>query len=153
QQQKMVAGRFLSGLDLNSMPHVGGAVWPITSNQHVLSPAVSLVKAEQVLSHQQDVLKTVECIASNEQLEMRRSQRFMDILFDTEQVHTLNQEQDSHQLAQLIGAELIPVWPSRRIVLANAHGLHARPATHLVNMTKKFAGDILVAVDEGAYVS
>ena len=71
------------------------------------------------------MLKTLVCIASNEQLDMQRFQRLMDILFDTEQVHTLNQEQDSHRLAQLIGAELIPDWPSRRIVLANAHGLHA----------------------------
>lgn len=153
KQQKMVECGFLSGLNLNSMIHLGEGVWSITSNQHVLSPAVSLVKAEQVLSHQQEMLKTLVCIASNEQLDMQRFQRLMDILFDTEQVLTLNQEQDSHQLAQLIGAELIPDWPSRRIVLANAHGLHARPATHLVNMTKKFAGDILVAVDEGAYVS
>ncbi|MBD0141333.1 HPr family phosphocarrier protein, partial [Acinetobacter baumannii] len=34
--------------------------------------------------------------------------------------------------------------------MANAHGLHARPATHLVNLTKTFQGDIQVAVDDGS---
>ncbi|SUU03768.1 Phosphotransferase system, fructose-specific EI/HPr/EIIA components [Acinetobacter baumannii] len=38
-------------------------------------------------------------------------------------------------------------------MLANAHGLHARPATHLVNLTKIFQGDIQVAVDDGSFVS
>lgn len=48
---------------------------------------------------------------------------------------------------------MIPDWPSQQIILANAHGLHARPATQLVNLTKQFSGDIQVAVDNGAYVS
>lgn len=153
KQQKMVECGFLSGLDLKTMIHLGEGIWSISSHQHVLSPAVSLVKAEQGLTYQNEQLKTLVCVASNEQLDMPRFQLLMDILFDPEHVRHLNQEQDSHQLAQLIGADLIPDWPSRRTLLANAHGLHARPATHLVNLTKKFVGEIQVAVDDGNYVS
>jgi len=42
KQQKMVECGFLSGLNLNSMIHLGEGVWSITSNQHVLSPAVGV---------------------------------------------------------------------------------------------------------------
>ncbi|MFT4020536.1 MAG: phosphoenolpyruvate--protein phosphotransferase [Acinetobacter sp.] len=153
KQQQLVECGFLSALQPKQMIHLGEGIWSITANQHVLSPAVSVVKSEQVLRHQDEALSTLLCIASNDQLDMPQFNRLMDILFDPAQLSRLNQEQNSHEIAQMIGAEIIPDWPSRSIILANAHGLHARPATHLVNITKNFTGDIQVAVEGGQFVS
>lgn len=153
KQQKLVECGFLSSLNPKSMIHLGEGIWSITANQHVLSPAVSIVKSEQAIAHQDQELNTLLCIASNDQLDMPQFNRLMDILFDPAQLSLIQQEQNSHQIAQLIGAEVIPDWPARSIILANAHGLHARPATQLVNITKNFQGDIRVAVNDGAFVS
>ncbi|SDB94612.1 Phosphocarrier protein HPr /phosphoenolpyruvate--protein phosphotransferase /PTS system D-fructose-specific IIA component (F1P-forming), Frc family [Acinetobacter marinus] len=153
KQQHMVQCGFLSGLNLKQMIHLGDGIWSISSNQHVLNPAVSIVKTETPLDFEQQTLSTLVCIASNDQLDLSRLHQLMDILFDTTQSQSIQSEQDEHQLAQLLGAEVIPDWPSQQIILANAHGLHARPATQLVNLTKQFSGDIQVAVDDGAYVS
>ena len=153
KQQKLVECGFLTALDPKQMIHLGEDIWSITASQHVLSPAVSIVKAEEPLTYNNKPLGTLLCIASNDQLDMTQFNRLMDILFDPAKLQQLNQEQDSHQIAQMIGAEIIPDWPARTVVLANAHGLHARPATQLVNISKTFKGDIQVCADDGAFVS
>ncbi|MEB3754448.1 phosphoenolpyruvate--protein phosphotransferase [Acinetobacter sp. MD2(2019)] len=153
KQQKLVECGFLSALNPKHMIHLGEGIWSITANQHVLSPAVSIIKSEQPIRHQDKELSSLLCVASNDQLDMPQFNRLMDILFDPAQLSKIHQEQNSHQIAQLIGAEVIPDWPARKIILANAHGLHARPATQLVNITKNFQGEIQVAADDGAFVS
>ncbi|MEB3767328.1 phosphoenolpyruvate--protein phosphotransferase [Acinetobacter sp. MD2] len=153
KQQKLVECGFLSALNPKQMIHLGEGIWSITANQHVLSPAVSIIKSEQPIRHQDKELSSLLCVASNDQLDMPQFNRLMDILFDPAQLSKIHHEQNSHQIAQLIGAEVIPDWPARKIILANAHGLHARPATQLVNITKNFQGEIQVAADDGAFVS
>lgn len=153
KQQKMVECGFLSQLQPKNMIHLGEDLWSITASQHVLSPAVSIIQAEQAIQYQGQQLGTLLCIASNPQLDMTQFNRLMDIFFDPEQLQSLSQQKDAQQIAQLIGAEIIPDWASQRVVLANAHGLHARPATHLVNTCKAFQGEIQVSVDGGQFVS
>ncbi|MBF7685803.1 phosphoenolpyruvate--protein phosphotransferase [Acinetobacter sp. B10A] len=153
KQQKAVEAGFITALDTKQMIHLGEGIWSVTANQHVLNPAVSIVKPESALEYQGEELNTLLCIASNDQLDMPQFNRLMDILFDPEQLKKLTYEHDSHEIAQIIGAEIIPDWPSMHVTLANAHGLHARPATQLVNVTKKFVGDIQVSVDDGQFIS
>lgn len=153
KQQKMVESGFLSQLQPKNMIHLGEDIWSISANQHVLSPAVSIIKAEQPIQYQDQKLGTLLCIASNPQLDMSQFNRLMDIFFDPEQLQALSQQQDAQHLAQLIGADVIPDWASQRVILANAHGLHARPATQLVNTCKAFQGEIQVSVDGGQFVS
>ncbi|MCG2573480.1 phosphoenolpyruvate--protein phosphotransferase [Acinetobacter sp. ME22] len=153
KQQKMVECGFLSQLQPKNMIHLGEDLWSITASQHVLSPAVSIIQAEQPIQYQGQQLGTLLCIASNPQLDMTQFNRLMDIFFDPEQLQSLSQQKDAQQIAQLIGAEMIPDWASQRVVLANAHGLHARPATQLVNSCKAFQGEIQVSVDGGQFVS
>nr|WP_111895877.1 phosphoenolpyruvate--protein phosphotransferase [Acinetobacter sp. MB5] len=153
KQQKMVECGFLSQLQPKNMIHLGEDLWSITASQHVLSPAVSIIQAEQPIQYQGQQLGTLLCIASNPQLDMTQFNRLMDIFFDPEQLQSLSQQKDAQQIAQLIGAEIIPDWVSQRVVLANAHGLHARPATQLVNTCKAFQGEIQVSVDGGQFVS
>lgn len=153
KKQNLVSCGFLTGLNLNQLIPLGGDIWSITSNNHVLSPAVSIVKAQNPVTYNEQPFGTLICIANNDKTDMPQLHRLMDILFDPEQFQRLNQQQDSRQIAELIGAEVNPDWPSRKVVVANAHGLHARPATNLVNLTKAYDGEILVALDDGSYVS
>ncbi len=144
---------FLSSLDPVQVIQLQDQIWSISSSKFVQQPAISIVKPRHALDVNGQKLNTLVCIAANEQLDSQRFNRLIDILFNPEQVAQLDQTQTPNEIAKIIGADVIPDWPHRSVVLANAHGLHARPATHLVNLTKSFQGDIQVAVDEGNFVS
>ncbi len=144
---------FLSSLDPNQVIQLQDQIWSISSTKFVQQPAISIVKPRHALELGGKKLNTLVCIAANEQLDSQRFNRLIDILFNPEQVAQLDQTQAPNEIAKIIGADVIPDWPHRSVALANAHGLHARPATHLVNLTKSFQGDIQVAVDEGNFVS
>lgn len=144
---------FLRSLDPDQVIQLQDQIWSISSSKFVQQPAISIVKPRHALELNGKKLNTLVCIAANEQLDSQRFNRLIDILFNPEQVAQLDQTQAPNEIAKIIGADVIPDWPHRSVVLANAHGLHARPATHLVNLTKSFQGDIQVAVDEGNFVS
>lgn len=144
---------FLSSLDPDQVIQLQDQIWSISSSNFVQQPAISIVKPRHALELNGKKLNTLVCIAANEQLDSQRFNRLIDILFNPEQVAQLDQTQAPNEIAKIIGADVIPDWPHRSVVLANAHGLHARPATHLVNLTKSFQGDIQVAVDDGNFVS
>lgn len=144
---------FLSSLEPDQVIQLQDQIWSISSSKFVKQPAISIVKPRHALDVNGQKLNTLVCIAANEQLDSQRFNRLIDILFNPEQVAQLDQTQTPNEIAKIIGADVIPDWPHRSVVLANAHGLHARPATHLVNLTKSFQGDIQVAVDDGNFVS
>ncbi|MEX5612888.1 HPr family phosphocarrier protein, partial [Pseudomonas protegens] len=50
---------------------------------------------------------------------------------------------------EVLGGELPADWPSARIALANAHGLHARPAKVLAQLAKNFEGEIRIRIVDG----
>lgn len=144
---------FLSSLEPDQVIQLQDQIWSISSSKFVQQPAISIVKPRHALDVNGQKLNTLVCIAANEQLDSQRFNRLIDILFNPEQVAQLDQTQAPNEIAKIIGADVIPDWPHRSVVLANAHGLHARPATHLVNLTKSFQGDIQVAVDDANFVS
>ena len=144
---------FLSSLDPDQVIQLQDQIWSISSSKFVQQSAISIVKPRHALELNGKKLNTLVCIAANEQLDSQRFNRLIDILFNPEQIAQLDQTQAPNEIAKIIGADVIPDWPHRSVVLANAHGLHARPATHLVNLTKSFQGDIQVAVDDGNFVS
>jgi len=144
---------FLSSLNPEQAIQLQDQIWSISSNQFVQQPAISITKPSNVLELNGKKLNTLVCIAANDQLDNARFNRLIDILFNPKQVAELDKTQTPNEIAKIIGADVIPDWPQRSVVLANAHGLHARPATHLVNLTKTFQGDIQVAVDDGNFVS
>ena len=45
---------------------------------------------------------------------------------------------------EALGGDVPADWPSARVPLANAHGLHARPAKVLTEVAQAFAGEIRV---------
>ncbi|MGV2834707.1 putative PEP-binding protein, partial [Pseudomonas shirazensis] len=56
----------------------------------------------------------------------------------------LYQATSSRTVLEVLGGEVPADWPSARIVLANAHGLHARPAKVLAQLAKGFEGEIRI---------
>lgn len=153
KQQKLVEAGFLSQLDPKNLIQIQDAIWTISGKNYVAEAAVSIVQAEQVLNFAQGQIQTLICIAQHEQLDTVQLNHLIDLLFQSNIQQQLQSEQSRHEIAKLIGAEIIPDWPYQPVVLANKHGLHARPATQLVNISKTFKGDIQVAVDGGPYVS
>ncbi|HCW0492193.1 TPA: phosphoenolpyruvate--protein phosphotransferase [Pseudomonas aeruginosa] len=81
-------------------------------------------------------------------------ERLCDLLLEGRGAELVRATSSRSVLAAL-GGELPPDWPSARAVLANPHGLHARPAQALAQLAKGFAGEIRVrlADSEAAPVS
>jgi len=61
----------------------------------------------------------------------------------------LGRATSSRAVLEVLGGELPPDWPAARITLANAHGLHARPAKILAQLAKSFDGDLRVRIVDG----
>lgn len=62
----------------------------------------------------------------------------------------LYQATSSRAVLEVLGGEAPADWPSARIVLANAHGLHARPAKVLAQLAKGFEGEIRIRLHDSA---
>ncbi|NAR17670.1 phosphoenolpyruvate--protein phosphotransferase [Acinetobacter haemolyticus] len=153
KQQKLVEAGFISQLDPKNLIQIQDTLWSISAKNYVSQSAVSIVKADQTIDFKNGQIQTLICIAQHEQLDYQQLQRLLDLLFHPQIQQQLNDQHNRQDIAKLVGAETIPDWPSQRIVLANAHGLHARPATQLVNITKTYQGEIRVAVDDGQFIS
>ncbi|APR69768.1 MULTISPECIES: phosphoenolpyruvate--protein phosphotransferase [Acinetobacter] len=153
KQQKLVEAGFISQLDPKNLIQIQDTLWSISAKNYVSRSAVSIVKADQTIDFKNGQIQTLICIAQHEQLDYQQLQRLLDLLFQPQIQQQLNDQHNRQEIAKLVGAETIPDWPSQRIVLANAHGLHARPATQLVNITKTYQGEIRVAVDDGQFIS
>lgn len=153
KKQNLVECGFLASLDHTKLIQLQGDIWSISSNQYVNQPAVSIIKPTHPLKIQNQNLTTLLCTAANDQLDTQQFNRLIDVLFNPEHVEQLKGAQEPNHIAKIVGADVIPDWSSRCVVLANAHGLHARPATYLVNITKALQGDVQVAVEDGNFVS
>lgn len=153
KQQKLVEAGFISQLDPKNLIQIQDTLWSISAKNYVSQSAVSIVKADQTIDFKNGQIQTLICIAQHEQLDYQQLQRLLDLLFQPQIQKQLSDQHNRQDIAKLVGAETIPDWPSQRIVLANAHGLHARPATQLVNITKTYQGEIRVAVDDGQFIS
>lgn len=153
KKQNLVECGFLTSLDPTQLIQLQGDIWSISSHQYVNQPAVSIIKPLHPIKIQNQNLNTLLCTATNDQLDTQQFNRLIDVLFNPEHVEQLKGAQEANHIAKIIGADVIPDWSCRSVVLANAHGLHARPATHLVNITKVLQGDVQVAVEDGNFVS
>lgn len=152
-KDKYVDAGFISQLNPKSAIQLHDNIWSITATDFVKHSAVSVIQSIEAISFNEQSLQTLICIAANNEVDQKKLHHLLDVLFHTQTLQQLEQSQSVGDIANLIGAEKIPDWPAQSVVLANAHGLHARPATNLVNLTKVLSGDIQVAVDAGDYVS
>lgn len=118
----------------------------------VQKPALAMLVAKSALKHQNDLVHALVVVANHKNLDIGKLSTVYDVLLNEgfgEAVSDLT----TKQLADKLGAELGLDWEGQSVVLANEHGLHARPATALSEIAKTAIGEIKVAVDNGAYVS
>lgn len=150
KKQKMVGAGFLAGLKPDEAISLQEGIWFITGKQNALEPSAAIVKPKQPFAFNGSSLKALVCVADNGKIDMARLSQLLEILFRPQ---SMADGRSRREIALAIGAETNPDWPSESVVLANAHGLHARPATALANVCKEFDGEVKVSVAGGAYVS
>ncbi|MFS0828701.1 phosphoenolpyruvate--protein phosphotransferase [Pseudomonas phoenicis] len=128
---------------------LGEGLWWLNSDRQVLQPGLAFITPQQPLRYRDQPLNGLFCLASLGAAHQALLERLCEVLIEG-RGQSLYQATDSRTVLQVLGGEVLPDWPSARIVLANAHGLHARPAKVLAQLAKSFDGDVrLRVVDTG----
>lgn len=153
KQAECVQAGFMSAVNIAEAVQLQDHVWCVTGRENVLQSAVSIIHLNQVIDfnikNTKQKLKTLLCVSCNDQFDYAKFNQLMNVLFA---INTQDWQQPLH-IAQVIGAESLPQWASQSVILANAHGLHARPATMLAKFCQQLQGEILLMVDNGQAVS
>jgi phosphocarrier protein FPr len=142
------AGALQTGVPLP----LGEGLWWLHSDQAVSRPGLAFVTPSRPLVLDGQPLKGLFCLASLGEAHRDLLERLCDLLI-AGRGQELSQATSSRAVLEALGGEVAPDWPTARVILANAHGLHARPAKELARMAKASTGDIRVRVDGGAPVS
>lgn len=148
KSQNLVGAGFLTNLQTDKALFLQENIFAVIGKTAVKTPAVAIVQSTKNLAIGQHQLNTLVVIASNPQLDKEKLAKLLDVLFQTPL-----QKQTSREIANSIQVDIVPDWTQKTVVLQNAHGLHARPATALVEIAKKFTGEIKVSVDKIHFVS
>ena len=133
---------------------LGEGLWWLHSEQGVERPGLAFVTPAAPLSFRGEPLKGLFCLASQGEAHRQALERLCDVLIGGRAAE-LSGAHDSRRVIEALGGEVAPDWPSLQLPLANAHGLHARPAKILSELAQGFAGEIRVRLvgDPGAGVS
>lgn len=128
---------------------LGEGLWWLHSERQVLQPGLAFITPQQPLRYRDQPLNGLFCLASLGAAHQALLERLCEVLIEG-RGQTLHQATSSSTVLEMLGGEAPPDWPSQRIVLANAHGLHARPAKVLAQLAKSFSGEVrLRVVDSG----
>ncbi|MGH8355025.1 MAG: fused PTS fructose transporter subunit IIA/HPr protein, partial [Pseudomonas sp.] len=128
---------------------LGDGLWWLHSEQAVKAPGLAFVTPAQALRHLGQPLTGLFCLASRGEAARALLERLCRLLREG-RGEELARSSERRAVLQALGGEPPPDWPSARIALANAHGLHARPAQVLAHLAKGFAGEIRVRLAESA---
>ncbi|OOS07260.1 phosphocarrier protein FPr [Moraxella cuniculi DSM 21768] len=97
-------------------------------------------------------LQALALIVANQTADKVALAGVLDVLMSEAFTQAVEQNDKAAMLA-LLNIESYANWASASVVLPNKNGLHARPATALAELAKQVTGEILVAVEDGEYVS
>lgn len=128
---------------------LGNGLWWLSSEQSVERPGLAFVTPVQPLQHGGQPVAGLFCLACLGEGHRKVLERLCDLLI-AGQGDALAHASSSRGVLEALGAELPPDWPALRITLANAHGLHARPAKALSELAQRYSADIRVRLVEGA---
>ncbi|OEC33636.1 phosphocarrier protein FPr [Pseudomonas cuatrocienegasensis] len=128
---------------------LGNGLWWLNSDETVSRPGLAFVTPATALRHGEQPVSGLFCLASVGEAHRQLLERLCDLLING-QGATFTHATSSRSVLEALGGEVAPDWPALRIVLANAHGLHARPAKALSEIAQAFDGDIRVRLDEQA---
>ena len=128
---------------------LGEGLWWLHSQQAVRQPGLAFVTPQQPLRYRDQPLHGVFCLASLGEAHQALLERLCTLLIEG-RGQELCRATNSRAVLEVLGGEVPADWPCARIGLANAHGLHARPAKELAQLAKAFDGEIRVrVVDSG----
>ncbi|MBC3422705.1 phosphoenolpyruvate--protein phosphotransferase [Pseudomonas sp. RW3S2] len=129
---------------------LGEGLWWLHSERDVLQPGLAFVTPQQPLRHRDQPLNGLFCLASLGAAHQALLERLCQVLIEG-RGQTLYQATSSRDVLQVLGGEAPPDWPSVRVILANPHGLHARPAKVLAQLAKGFEGEIRIRLTDSGH--
>jgi len=128
---------------------LGEGLWWLHSERQVRQPGLAFITPQQPLRYRDQPLNGLFCLASLGAAHQALLERLCEVLIEG-RGQTLYQATSSRAVLEVLGGEAPADWPTARIVLANPHGLHARPAKVLAQLAKGFEGEIRVRVLDSA---
>ena len=149
RQADCVSNGFAAVLQQVDALPLGDGLWWLHSEQTVKRPGLAFVTPDKPMRYLGQPLNGLFCLASLGEAHQTLLERLCALLIEG-RGQELGRATSSRAVLEVLGGELPPDWPSARIALANAHGLHARPAKILAQLAKSFDGDIRVRIVDGA---
>lgn len=148
RQADCVSNGFAAVLQQVDALPLGDGLWWLHSEQTVKRPGLAFVTPDKPMRYLGQPLNGLFCLASLGEAHQSLLERLCALLIEG-RGQELGRATSSRAVLEVLGGELPPDWPSARITLANAHGLHARPAKILAQLAKGFEGDIRVRIVDG----
>jgi len=124
---------------------LGEGLWWLHSERQVRQPGLAFITPQQPLRYRDQPLNGLFCLASLGAAHQALLERLCEVLIEG-RGQMLYQATSSRAVLEVLGGEAPADWPSVKVVLANPHGLHARPAKELAQLAKGFEGEIRVRV-------
>ncbi|MDH2244040.1 phosphoenolpyruvate--protein phosphotransferase [Pseudomonas sp. GD03909] len=145
---------FNASLPLGQSLPLGDGLWWLSSEQSVQRPGLAFVTPVSNLEHQGQPLNGLFVLASMGEAHQAMLERLCNLLIEG-RGQELSRATSSRTVLEALGGDVPVDWPSAQVPLANAHGLHARPAKVLTEIAQAFEGEIRVrlAGSESAGVS
>jgi len=148
RQADCVSNGFAAVLQQVDALPLGDGLWWLHSEQTVKRPGLAFVTPDKPMRYLGQPLHGLFCLASLGEAHQALLERLCALLIEG-RGQELGRATSSRAVLEVLGGELPPDWPSARVTLANAHGLHARPAKILAQLAKSFDGDIRVRIVDG----
>eukprot|EP01132_Coremiostelium_polycephalum_P021501 gene21501-25531_t len=148
RQADCVSNGFAAVLQQVDALPLGDGLWWLHSEQTVKRPGLAFVTPDKPMRYLGQPLSGLFCLASLGEAHQTLLERLCALLIEG-RGQELGRATSSRAVLEVLGGELPADWPSVRIALANAHGLHARPAKILAQLAKSFAGEIRVRIVDG----
>ena len=133
RQADCVSNGFAAVLQQVDALPLGDGLWWLHSEQTVKRPGLAFVTPDKPMRYLGQPLIGLFCLASLGEAHQALLERLCALLIEG-RGHELGRATSSRAVLEVLGGELPADWPSARITLANAHGLHARPAKILAQL-------------------
>ncbi|WP_213875318.1 phosphoenolpyruvate--protein phosphotransferase [Pseudomonas sp. dw_358] len=149
RQADCVSNGFAAVLQQVEALPLGDGLWWLNSEQMVNRPGLAFVTPSRPLRYLGQPLIGLFCLASLGEAHQALLERLCALLIEG-RGQELARATTTRAVLEVLGGELPADWPTARIALANAHGLHARPAKILAQLAKSFDGEIRLRVVDSA---
>jgi phosphocarrier protein FPr len=145
RQADCVSNGFAAVLQQVEALPLGDGLWWLHSEQTVKKPGLAFVTPERPLRYLGQPLNGLFCLASLGEAHQALLERLCALLIEGRGCE-LGRATTPRAVLEVLGGEVPADWPSARIGLANAHGLHARPAKILAQLAKSFDGEVRLRI-------